>query len=93
MEQKRTFAISMTLIRIARGMSQEQMAQVIHCSVSTLRAYEQGNRTPSLDQAAEISKVLEVPMDWLCGFGKTFGYSKYGQYRYKVLRKPMVKSR
>ena len=46
-------------------MSQEKLAKELGISVKTLQSYENGGTYPSLKLAIEISRILEVSLDYL----------------------------
>lgn len=52
-------------LRIKKGLSQSQLAEMLHVSASTIGMYEQGRRTPSIDMLAELSNAFDVSLDYL----------------------------
>lgn len=52
-------------LRAERGMTQSQLAKMLHISTSTIGMYEQGRRTPSIDMLVELSKAFGVSLDYL----------------------------
>ena len=52
-------------LRNRSGMSQGELARLLHISASTVGMYEQGRRTPNIDTLVEISKVFDVSLDYL----------------------------
>lgn len=52
-------------LRIRKGFSQSQLAELLHVSTSTIGMYEQGRRTPSIDMLAGLSRVFGVSLDYL----------------------------
>jgi transcriptional regulator with XRE-family HTH domain len=54
-------------IRKKRGLSQKDMAEYLHITVSTYSRYERGVMQPSLDTLKEISIHLEISSDYLLG--------------------------
>lgn len=52
-------------LRIKKGLSQSQLAEMLHVSASTIGMYEQGRRTPSIDMLVELSKAFDVSLDYL----------------------------
>lgn len=53
--------------RIAKGMTQEQLAAQIGVAKSTLTGYEKGNREPDLYKIKKIINVLGVDSKYLLG--------------------------
>ncbi|GEM_PF-662941 len=57
-----------TSIRQARkemGITQQKLAELTGISLSNIKKYEQGTRTPKLNNIKKISKALNVPIDTL----------------------------
>ena len=54
-------------IRESKGMGQKEVANKLLMSVRRYGSYERGERTLSLNDAANIADVLEVPLDELLG--------------------------
>jgi transcriptional regulator with XRE-family HTH domain len=50
-------------LREGRGLTQVQLAQRSGVPLGSLRNYEQGHRTPLLDQAAKLAKALGCSID------------------------------
>ena len=53
--------------RLAKGMTQGEVADLIGVAKSTYSLYETGKREPDVLKIKKISKVLEVPADALIG--------------------------
>lgn len=54
-------------IRESRGLGQKEVAAALGMPVRTYGSYERGERTLSLDIAAQIADVFDVPLDELLG--------------------------
>lgn len=61
------FAQRIKELRILNKMTQEDLAQSIGVSRTTVTGYETRGTEPSLDKLLEISKVFNVPCDFLIG--------------------------
>lgn len=59
------------------GLSQMELAEAAGISAASVIAYEKGQKTPTIGTAAELASVLNVSLDWLCGFNKKV-------YRFKL---------
>lgn len=64
-----------TALRNRTGISQAQLAQILHISPSTVGMYEQGRRTPNVDVLIAMSRVYEVSLDYLIT-GSDYLYSE-----------------
>lgn len=61
-------ALSVKSIRVYReqiGISQEELGTQVGVTRQTIAVWENGDRTPSLDQLAKIARALRVPIDIL----------------------------
>lgn len=52
-------------LRNARGLTQEQMAQMIGVGIAQIRRYEKGKSSPTLDVIKNIAKTLGISADEL----------------------------
>ena len=49
--------------RLKKGLSQEQLGELSHSSIATIRAIERGVNTPSVDTLIMIADALEITAD------------------------------
>lgn len=54
--------------RLARNMTQEQLAQEADISFSTLRKYEANERNPKYEQLSKIAAALEISVNIFMDF-------------------------
>ena len=54
-------------LRIEKGMSQKQLARILHVSNGTLSSYEKNRYEPPLHLLCEIADLFEVTTDYLLG--------------------------
>ncbi|GAB2785593.1 hypothetical protein GCM10027275_32430 [Rhabdobacter roseus] len=57
--------------RLARGLSQENMADLLGLSTTAYGDLERGRTEPTLSRLDEIARLLEVPLPELLGFAET----------------------
>ncbi len=62
-------------LRKEKGLSQEQMAELLHVTRQTVSAWERGVAQPGLDTLGEIAKALEIEPEQLL-YGKEAGPKK-----------------
>ncbi|RAL21939.1 helix-turn-helix domain-containing protein [Thermoflavimicrobium daqui] len=55
------------LIRIKKGMTQEEIGKLIGRSAAVISSYETGKRCPPTKQVDDLSKALGVSVDYLLG--------------------------
>lgn len=61
-------------LRIKKGLTQSQLAEILHVSASTIGMYEQGRRIPSIDMLVALSRVFDVSLDYLIT-GSDYSYT------------------
>lgn len=64
------FGRRLRLIRLERGKTQEQFAELVGISVDFLSLIERGINAPSFETIEQIAKALRVPVMALFDFGK-----------------------
>ena len=62
---KVAFADRISKLRIAKGLSQQQLSQQLGVKRSIVSYYESGDRLPSFDVLLEMSRVFCVSTDYL----------------------------
>ncbi len=67
-------------LRKEKGLSQEQMAELLHVTRQTVSAWERGVAQPSLDTLGEIAKALEVEPEKLL-----YGAAQPGKSSYRTV--------
>lgn len=51
--------------RVARGFSQEELAEKVSLRGQTIHRYEKGRLTPSLQALVDLAQVCGVSMEWI----------------------------
>lgn len=54
-------------LRESSGLTQKQLADILHINSVTYLHYEKSQRKPPLALLADIAKFYEVPVDYLLG--------------------------
>lgn len=54
-------------LRRARQLTQKDLAQIMHVSVSTISNYETGIHFPDMEQLSELADFFQVTTDYLLG--------------------------
>lgn len=54
-------------LRLIKGISQQEIADYLHCTSVTYSRYENGNRSPSLDLLVKLADYFDVTLDYLLG--------------------------
>ena len=62
---KTAFGERIAKLRIAKGLSQNQLSQMLGVKRSVVSYYESGDRLPSFDVLIEMSRVFNVSIDYL----------------------------
>lgn len=53
-------------LRVAKGMTQRQLAELVHVSSRTIISIERGQYNPSLLLAYRIAEIFEISVEDLC---------------------------
>lgn len=61
------FGEKLAKARKEKGLTQEQLAEMIGVAKSTLTGYEKGNREPDVIKIKKLIKILEIDADYLLG--------------------------
>ena len=72
-------------LRVGKGISQSQLARMLHISSSTVGMYEQGRRIPNIDMLIAMSSVFGVSLDYLIT-GSDYLYSDAAAKQAKVAK-------
>lgn len=64
------FPEKLRMARKQKDLTQQQLAEAIGLTPQTISAYENGNKTPSLDIAAALAEKLDISLDHLCGLSR-----------------------
>ena len=62
------FSVRIKELRIAKKMSQDELAKKLCVSKSMISSYETGAKQPSVDMLCKIALYFNVSMDFLYGF-------------------------
>ncbi|MDU3459939.1 helix-turn-helix domain-containing protein [Streptococcus oralis] len=54
-------------LRLKRGLTQQQIADLVHINRVTYTNWEKGKREPSFVNLVNLADLLEVSLDWLFG--------------------------
>ena len=58
----------------ARGLNLDKLSEMSGIHTNTIRAYLAAERIPRIAQLFLLSDAVDVPIDWLTGFGDWPGY-------------------
>ncbi len=65
-------------LRKQRGMSQQQLADLLHVTDATVSKYEANTATPPFETLRSIASIFNVSMDTLCGMEHKGALSVHG---------------
>ena len=57
--------ISLAAARVNAGLTQEQVAKEMRISKNTVVSWEKGLSEPTITQARELSKLYNMPLDYI----------------------------
>lgn len=61
------FNTRLNQIRKSKGVTAQQMADLLYINIRSYRAYESANRMPNLEMLVRIADILDVSTDYLLG--------------------------
>lgn len=85
---KKEFGRRLKSARERSLLSQEELAELVGINKITISYYETGNRkdmNPSITTVYKLSRILEVSIDWLCGFSYIPDISRMSSEVYREL--------
>lgn len=56
------FSKNLKFLREKRNLSQNKLAEMIGVNQTTIARWEDDNRTPNLDNAIDVSRILNIPL-------------------------------
>lgn len=54
-------------LRLKKGLTQQQIADLVHVNRVTYTNWEKGKREPSYENLVKLADLLDVSLDWLFG--------------------------
>lgn len=54
-------------LRLKKGLTQKDIADLVHVNRVTYTNWEKGKREPSFENLIKLADLLEVSLDWLFG--------------------------
>lgn len=57
-------------LRLEKGLTQQQLANLLGVAVSAISSYESGNRYPSYEVLISLARIFHVSTDYLLGLDK-----------------------
>lgn len=61
------FADNLKMLRKSKKLSQQELAEILHISKSSVNMYERGEREPNSEMLIKIADLFEVSIDFLIG--------------------------
>lgn len=61
------FSTRLNQTRKSKGITAQQMADLLYINIRSYRAYESANRMPNLNMLVRIADILDVSIDYLLG--------------------------
>lgn len=54
-------------LRLKKGLTQQEIADLVHVNRVTYTNWEKGKREPSFENLVKLADLFEVSLDWLFG--------------------------
>lgn len=74
--------------RKAKGLSQEQLGEILNVSKTTISWYESDSRTPTLEHFDKLTEVLDISADYLLG-KEVIAVAEDNSYSVKIAKKDL----
>ena len=84
MEEVYDFGMILQKLRKERGLTQEQLARLIHKESSIISRYEKGLQNPTFETVKEIAIIFNVSIDYLAGMEKHESIATYGMSKEQI---------
>lgn len=78
MDEVYDFGVILQKLRKEKGVTQEQLARLIHKESSIISRYEKGLQNPTFETVKEFAAIFNVSMDYLAGMEKHSNISTFG---------------
>lgn len=78
MDEVYDFGVILKKLRKEKGLTQKQLARLIHKESSLISRYEKGLQKPTFDTVKEFAVIFNVSMDYLAGMEKNSNISTLG---------------
>jgi transcriptional regulator with XRE-family HTH domain len=70
--------------RVKKGMSQEELGNLLGVSKVSICGYEKGTRTPTMENFLDLIQILELEPDYVLGRDKTVVSETKREYKLKM---------
>lgn len=57
-------------LRLKKGLTQQEIADLVHVNRVTYTNWEKGNREPNFENLVKLADLFDVSLDWLFGRDK-----------------------
>lgn len=64
---REAFAVTLKMLRLQHGLTQQELAEHLELSPVTISGYELGRREPSIEMLERIADYFDVTVDYLLG--------------------------
>lgn len=77
-------------LRKEKGLTQEDLGNLVNVTKVSICCYENGTRTPSLETLIDLSNIFEVNVDYLLGHDKLLVAENEDGYSIKISTEEIV---
>lgn len=83
------FSTNLKFLREKKGLSQNKLARIIGVNQTTIARWEDDNRVPTIDNAIDVAKALDIPLPILLGKDLRFDNAEIVELDSNIIKIPV----
>lgn len=83
------FSTNLKFLREKKGLSQNKLARIIGVNQTTIARWEDDNRVPTIDNAIDVAKALDIPLPTLLGKDLRFDNAEIVELDSNIIKIPV----
>ena len=83
------FSTNLKFLREEKGLSQNKLARIVGVNQTTIARWEDDNRVPTIDNAIDVAKALDIPLPTLLGKDLRFDNAEIVELDSNIIKIPV----
>lgn len=83
------FSTNLKFLREKKGLSQNKLARIVGVNQTTIARWEDDNRVPTIDNAIDVAKALDIPLPTLLGKDLRFDNAEIVELDSNIIKIPV----
>lgn len=83
------FSTNLKFLREKKGLSQNKLARIVGVNQTTIARWEDDNRVPTIDNAIDVAKALDIPLPTLLGKDLRFDNAEIVELDFNIIKIPV----